>query len=114
MYFQLHHEYKLSNQKSKKFSQQRVSLFRVLKTLNGGLIIKLQLFSIMNIHSYVFITQLEFAPIGDDFYKRFVTFSLPVIDVFGFESEYEVDFLIQKKFVIKTHKTLLKPQYLTK
>ena len=38
MYFQLHHEYKFLNQKSKNFLQQRVGPFRVLKTLNGGLI----------------------------------------------------------------------------
>ena len=88
--------------------QQRVDPFRVLKMLNDDLIIKLQLFLIMNIHSYVFITQLEFASVGDGFYKRFVTFFFFVINVFGFEFEYEIHFLIQKKIVIKTDKTLLK------
>ena len=83
-------------------------------TATLGLIIKLQLSSIMNIHPYVSITQFEFAPIGDDFYERFVAFSFPVINVFGSESEYEIDFLIKKKIVIKTGKTLSKLRYLTK
>ena len=114
MYFQLHHEYKFLDQKSRKFLQQWIDLFRVLKMLNGGLMIKLQLFLIMNIHPYVSIMQFEFAPIGDDFYERFVAFSPPIINVFGSESEYEIDFLIKKKTVIKTDKALLEFWYLTK
>ena len=79
-----------------------------MKRLNDGLIIKLQLFLIINIYSYVFITQFEFVSVDDDFYKRFVTFFSPVINVFESEFEYEIDFLIQKKTVIKTGKKLSK------
>ena len=62
----------------------------------------------MNIHSYVFITQFEFVRIDNNFYKHFVIFFFFVINVFESESKYEIDFLIQKKIVIKIDKTLLK------
>ena len=114
MYFHLHHEYKVLKQDFWKFSQQRVGFFKILNMFNNDLTIKLQLSFIINIHPYVFITQLEFVPVGEDFYHRTAdSFSL-IIDVFGSESEYEIDFLIQKKIIIKTGKKLAKLQYLTK
>ena len=114
MYFHLHHEYKMLKQNFWKFFQQRVGFFKILNMFNNDLTIKLQLFFIMNIYSYVFITQFEFVFVDEDFYHCTADFFFFIINVFDLEFEYEINFLIQKKIIIKTDKKLVEPQYLTK
>ena len=114
MYFYLHHKYKVLKQNFHKFFQQRVEPFKVLNMFNNDLTIKLQLFLIMNIHSYVFITQLKFVFVGEDFYHCTADSPPLIINVFDSEPEYEINFLVQKKIIIKTNKKLTKLQYLTK
>ena len=114
IYFHLHHKYKMLKQNFRKLFQQSVKSFKILNMFNNDLTIKLQLFPIINIHSYVFITQFEFVFIDEDFYHRTTDFFFFIIDVFDLESEYEINFLIQKKIIIKTNKKLVKFQYLTK
>ena len=97
-----------------KFSQQLVKSFKILNTFSNDLTIKLQLSPIMNIHSYVFITQLKSVFIDENFYHCTIDFLSFIINVFGLESEYEIDFLIQKKIIIKTDKKLAEFQYLTR
>ena len=68
----------------------------------------------MNIYSYVFIKQFKFVFIDKDFYYCIIKIFFFIINVFGSESEYEINFLIQKKVIIKIGKKLVEFQYLTK
>ena len=69
MYLRLHHDYTISSLFNHKLSKQRVELFSVIEKIDN-LAFRLQLFSVMKIHSVVSIAQLESITSNFDSYDR--------------------------------------------
>ena len=69
VYLRLHHEYIISDIKSKKLSQQRIDFFKILQKMST-LAYRLELSPVMTIHSVVSVAMLESVPIGEDSYHR--------------------------------------------
>ena len=115
IYLKLHNEYKIFDAESRKLSQQRCDPFRIFEIFKNDLVLKLKLFSIMNIHLIVSIAQIELADSNENPYRRKAAF-LPVLidEELGSESEYKIERLIVKKISIKTKTRFKKSKYLVK
>ena len=69
-YFCLYNDYIIFDFINRKFNQQRIDFFKILKKIDA-LVYRFQLFSIMTIHSMIFIIQLKFSSSFDaNFYRR--------------------------------------------
>ena len=69
MYLRLHHDYTILDLSNHKLSKQRVKLFSIIEKIDN-LAFRLQLFSVMKIHSVVSIAQLESTTSSFDFYDK--------------------------------------------
>ena len=69
MYLRLHHDYIIFDLFNHKLSKQRVKFFFIIEKIDN-FAFRLQLFSVMKIHSVVSIAQLESTISSFDFYRR--------------------------------------------
>ena len=101
IYLRFHQNYIISNLFNKKLFNQRVKSFKMLKTIDKvKQIYRLKLFSIMKIHSVIFITQLKSATSDIDFYERIVDKNSSSIKKENFHSKtfhYEIKRLLNKR-----------------
>ena len=71
VYFRFFNNYIISNLNNRKLNQQRIKLFKILIKVDT-LIYRFELFSIINIHSIIFIAQLKSTSTSNaNFYRRF-------------------------------------------
>ena len=103
MYLRLHQNYIIFDLINHKLSKQRVKFFLIIEKIDN-LAFRLQLFSIMKIHSIIFITQLEFVTKNIDFYERIFR---KIVFVEKNDSNstiffYEIEQLIDKR-IIREH-----------
>ena len=112
-YLKLHHDYKIFEKSFKKLSQQRIELFRILKTFRNGFTVRFQFFEVMFIHFVVFIAQIEpvFAFEKNPF-RRKTVLPPPILTKNDAESEYELKRVVNKRVNTKKKKTLKKFLYL--
>ena len=109
MYLRLHQDYTILDLINHKLSKQRVEFFLIIEKVDN-LIFRLQLSSIMKIHSVIFIAQLKFVTKDIDFYGR----TLKKI-VFVEENDsnsaisfYEIERLINKRITREHFHYLIK------
>ena len=69
MYLRLHHDYTILDLFNYKLAKQRVRFFSIIEKIDN-FVFKLQLLSVMKIHSVVSIVQLESTTSNSDFYDR--------------------------------------------
>ena len=110
IYFRLHQRYTISSLVNHKLSNQKVSFFEMLKKIDH-FAFRLQLFSIMKIHSIIFITQLKSTIKKSNSYNRVINSKSSSVKKkeFNLAFHYEIKRLLNKKTT-----TRKKVQYLVK
>ena len=109
MYLRLHQNYIIFDLINHKLSKQRVKFFFIIEKINN-LVFRLQLFSIIKIHSIIFIAQLESVTKDIDFYERI---SREIVFVEKNDSNstiffYEIERLIDKRITREHFHYLIK------
>ena len=101
-YLKLHHDYKIFEKNFKKFSQQRIKFFQILKTFRNDLAVRFQLFEIIFIHFVVFIAQIESVfTFEKNPFRRKIMFSSPILTKNDAKSEYELKRVVNKRVSTK-------------
>ena len=104
IYLRLHQNYIISNLFNRKFFNQRVDSFKILKTISNNQTYRLKLSSIMKIHLVVFIAQLEpvtfFLLNSDSYDRRVIDFSFVINEYININAFfYEIERLLNKHII---------------
>ena len=101
IYLCFHQDYTILDLFNKKLFNQRVDFFKILKTIDNNQIYLLQLFSIMRIHSMIFIAQLKSITFDSNLYDKEISDPFLIIneyintDAFS----YEIKRLLNKRII---------------
>ena len=101
IYLRFHQSYTILDLFNRKLFNQRVGSFKILKTVDNNQIYRFQLFSIMRIHSVIFITQLKLITFDSDSYGREISDLLSMINKYiNIDvSSYEIERLLNKRVI---------------
>ena len=99
IYLRLHQDYTIPDLFNRKLSNQRVDLFKILKTVDNNQAYRLQLSSIMKIHSVIFIAQLKPTTSDSNPYDKETSDLPPMIDEYADTNapSYEIERLLNKR-----------------
>ena len=101
IYLRLHQGYTIFDLFNKKLFNQRVGFFKILKTIDNNQTYRLQLFSIMRIHSMIFITQLKSITFDSNSYDKEISDPFLIINEYiNIDvSSYEIERLLNKRVI---------------